>query len=44
MNGKIKFDTLTELAEFLKGFTGSTAIFNVFKDGKGWTLEFLGGF
>jgi hypothetical protein len=44
MHGKIYFETVTELAEFLKEFTGSTAIFKAGKclDGT-WELEFTGG-
>jgi hypothetical protein len=45
MNGTINFDTLTELADFLKAFTGSTAIFEVMKSGSNrWKLVFLGGY
>jgi len=46
MNGKIKFDELSDLAEFLKHFTGSSAIFEVRQDmtTKRWILEFTGGF
>lgn len=43
MNGKIYFNSLTELAEFLRQFSGSTATFEVTK-GNQWVLEFLGGF
>lgn len=44
MNGKIYFDSLKELSEFLKYFTGSTATFKVVSDGNQWILEFNGGF
>jgi hypothetical protein len=46
MNGKIYFNDLKELAEFLNHFAGSTAIFEVKQeyDTKRWVLTFLGGF
>jgi hypothetical protein len=45
MFGKIYFMDLKELADFLKVFTGCTAIFEVKQDSNGrWVLEFLGGF
>lgn len=45
MNGKIYFYDLKQLAEFLREFTGSTAIFEVKQEGTGrWVLEFTGGF
>jgi len=44
MNGSIYFDNLQELAEFLKEFQGSTATFQVNKQGSGWQLKFLGGY
>jgi len=44
MNGTIDFDNLQELAEFLKHFTGSTALFKAYKNGSGWRLELTGGF
>jgi len=44
MNGKIYFDDLGQLAEFLKEFTGSTATFEVRPDGRKWVVIFLGGF
>jgi hypothetical protein len=45
MNGTITFETTRELAEFLRDFTGSTATFEVIKNGTdGWILRFLGGF
>lgn len=45
MNGKIFFNDLSELGEFLKSFTGSTANFEVKQDGNmRWVLTFLGGF
>lgn len=46
MNGKIKFFDLTQLAEFLKAFAGSTATFEVWQEqntGR-WILEFQGGY
>lgn len=44
MQGKIYFDTLMELSEFLSAFVGSTAIFEVRKNHNQWVLEFMGGF
>jgi Holliday junction resolvase len=44
MEGKITFETLEEVAEFLKAFTGCTALFTVRKHGKDWILQFTGGF
>ena len=45
MKGKIYFDTLKELSQFLKEFNGSTATFEVVKMSEGqWVLTFLGGF
>jgi len=44
MNGKIFFDNTSDLAEFLKDFTGSTATFEVQRQGSKWVLTFLGGF
>ena len=46
MNGKLYFNDLKELAEFLKHFTGSTAIFEVKQclTTKRWVLEFLQGY
>ena len=44
MNGKIYFDSIEELAEFLKHFTGSTATFESKQEGTKWTIVFLGGF
>ena len=46
MNGKIYFNDLKELAEFLKYFTGSTATFEVKQemDTKRWVLKFLEGY
>jgi hypothetical protein len=46
MKGKIYFYELSELATFLKAFTGSTATFEVKQDQptKRWILEFLGGY
>ena len=46
MNGIIKFETLEQLSEFLKAFTGSTAMFEVRQDEttKRWVLEFTGGY
>ena len=45
MNGKIHFDDLEQLSEFLKHFVGNTATFEVrgTNDGR-WVLEFLGGY
>ena len=51
MNGTITFNSLQEVAAFLKEFTGSTATFEVFArvNGRGdndtqWVLEFKGGY
>lgn len=45
MNGKIYFYDLKQLSEFLKEFTGSTAIFEVHENSScRWVLEFKGGF
>lgn len=44
MNGTITFSNLTDLALFLKEFTGSTATFEVHEVGRSWVLEFKGGF
>jgi hypothetical protein len=44
MNGKITFETLKELAEFLKNFTGSSSLFEVTKGQNQWLLEFTGGY
>jgi hypothetical protein len=46
MNGVIKFNDLNQLADFLKAFTGSTAIFEVrqCETTKRWILEFTGGY
>jgi len=45
MNGRIKFFDLKQLADFLKEFTDSTAVFEVWQEqntGR-WILEFSGG-
>jgi hypothetical protein len=44
MNGKVYFDSLAEMAEFLKSFTGSTATFEAKQHGSKWMIVFLGGF
>jgi hypothetical protein len=45
MDGTITFWDLSQLAEFLKEFTGSTAKFTVTQDGSNrWVLTFTGGF
>jgi hypothetical protein len=46
MNGKIIFWDLRDLADFLKAFTGSTAIFEVTQDQntKRWILQFNEGY
>jgi hypothetical protein len=44
MRGKIFFDDLAELAEFLREFHGATALFVVNKAGSRWVLEFTGGY
>ena len=44
MNGTITFYNLEQLAEFLKEFTGSTAMFEVSQDSSmRWVLQFTGG-
>lgn len=45
MNGKIHFNSIEEVAAFLKAFAGSTATFEVYRTSSSskWTLEFLGG-
>ena len=40
MNGTIEFESMADLAEFLKEFTGSTACFFVV----GLKLKFTGGY
>jgi hypothetical protein len=44
MDGKIYFDNLEQLGEFLKAFTGSTAKFEVQHRNNQWVLEFYKGF
>jgi len=44
MNGKIYFNQLRELAEFLHQFSSSTATFEVHFLNGVWVLEFLGGY
>ena len=46
MNGKIYFNDLKELADFLRNFVGSTAIFEVKQEHstQRWVLTFLGGY
>jgi hypothetical protein len=44
MNGTITFKEWSELAEFLKAFTGCTATFTVHSDMRGIHLTFEGGF
>ena len=45
MHGTITFPDLAALAEFLRQFTGSTAVFTVREGARGtWVLEFTGGF
>jgi hypothetical protein len=45
MNGTITFDNISDLAEFLKDFAGSTAIFKVEKHNETkWVLTFTGGY
>jgi hypothetical protein len=44
MYGKITFNNATQLAEFLKEFTGSTAVFVVRTYGDTYELEFTGGY
>lgn len=45
MSGKIYFTSTEQLADFLKAFTGSIAVFQVHPGTNGsWTLEFTGGY
>jgi hypothetical protein len=44
MNGTIYFDYASELAVFLKEFTGSTAIFEVKYLDHQYVLQFTGGY
>jgi hypothetical protein len=44
MNGKIFFDNAEALADFLKAFTPSTAVFVVKQYGDQYELEFTGGY
>jgi hypothetical protein len=44
MHGSIIFDSQKELAQFLKEFTGSTALFTVIPNGEKYVLTFTGGF
>ena len=44
MNGTIEFNDVKSLAEFLKYFTGSTAVFKVVESHNCWLLTFTGGF
>lgn len=44
MNGRIVFETLAQLAEFLREFTPSTATFRVDVDATGIELVFTGGY
>lgn len=44
MYGTITFDSIKQLAEFLRSFTGSTAKFTVVEVKGQWVLEFTGGY
>lgn len=44
MYGKITFNNAKELAEFLKAFLGSTAVFTVTPKGDNYVMEFNGGY
>jgi hypothetical protein len=44
MHGKIYFNNLGELADFLRSFSGNTSTFEVQYRNNQWVLEFLGGF
>jgi len=44
MDGEIVFNSLAEVAEFLKAFCGCTAKFSVAKGASFWVLKFDGGF
>jgi hypothetical protein len=45
MTGTIDFNSLAELATFLREFTGSTAVFRAFKVSDNlWRIEFTGGY
>lgn len=44
MNGQIKFASLSQMAEFLREFTGASATFEAYEtDDGGWILKFTGG-
>ena len=50
MNGTITFNSIEEMAQFLKEFVGSTAVFEAYRCDRGfdnscvWVVEFKGGF
>ena len=44
MNGKIIFDDVIMLSNFLKEFSGSTATFEVYQEGSAFILKFTGGY
>lgn len=43
MHGTITFNTISDLADFLREFTPSTALFTVTQRGNVWVLQFTGG-
>ncbi len=44
MNGKIAFNSVEDMAAFLKAFTGSTAVFEAYQDNNSnWIIKFNGG-
>jgi len=45
MNGKIEFENVSQLSEFLKCFEGSTSEFLAYPKECGmWVIEFTGGY
>ena len=44
MHGTIHFDNAESLAEFLREFCPSTAIFSVTQEGNQYVLKFTGGY
>ena len=44
MNGKIYFESIEDMSEFLKHFQGSTALFEITFDGVRYVLQFTGSY
>lgn len=44
MQGKIIFNDVASLADFLRNFQGTTAVFEVCQDGRKFVLTFTGGY